>query len=223
MNAAIEALTTDGDALIANLRQIISITPYGSRNGATNGLSFTEAAVKDAEPTWNTLDYIVPADLYQRKYPIVSDAFLIGNAEWNMDSMRDTNKVFQDSLSGLSAASVKGRIARACAYSHTMYSSTQSAKYSVPLITTLASIIPISTMIKWHLNYPPDIAEIAYCNAISNKQGGMNPYVTYPYLLSRAYATGTGQAPPSSTQIVSQANALIASLQSFSTDLQKTI
>lgn len=65
----------------------------------------------------------------------------------------------------------KGKIARACAYFFTRYTS---------FLPKMSQVIDIDTMITWHEMYPPNRSERRREKAIFRVQKNHNPYITQP-------------------------------------------
>lgn len=74
--------------------------------------------------------------------------------------------------------SMKGDVARQIFYFYTMYP-TQAG--------TIDGVADINVLYQWHLNDPVDAAEIQRNNRINTVQGNLNPYISYPEYVYRAW------------------------------------
>lgn len=85
--------------------------------------------------------------------------------------------------------SKKGDVARAVFYYYTMYPNEG---------TSISACGDLATLYDWHVNDPPDAAEINRNVKINQVQGNKNPYVDFPELVYQAWLyDGT---PPTDTQ-----------------------
>ena len=82
--------------------------------------------------------------------------------------------------------SKKGDVARAVFYYYTMYPDEG---------TSITACGDLATLYNWHVNDPPDAAEISRNTKINQVQGNKNPYVEFPELVYSAWLYD-GTPPP---------------------------
>lgn len=85
--------------------------------------------------------------------------------------------------------SKKGDVARAVFYYYTMYPNEG---------TSISACGDLATLYDWHVNDPPDAAEINRNVKINQVQGNKNPYVDFPGLVYQAWLYD--DTPPTDTQ-----------------------
>ena len=101
------------------------------------------------------------------------DYFSTGTAPNNVDEFsKGDNDSFEP------RESMKGDVARQVFYFYTMYP-TQAG--------SIDGVADINVLYQWHLDDPVDAAEIERNNRINSVQGNLNPYISFPEYVYRAW------------------------------------
>ena len=138
---------------------------HGSANSARSNYPFAE--VNDNQAQW----YGVNGNTYTST----------GNQPANSDNWSEgTGSSWEP------RESKKGDVARAVFYYYTMYPDEG---------TSITACGDLATLYNWHVNDPPDAAEISRNTKINQVQGNKNPYVEFPELVYSAWLYD-GTPPP---------------------------
>lgn len=138
---------------------------HGSANSARSNSPFAE--VNDNQAQW----YGVNGNSYTST----------GNQPANSDNWSEGS-----GSSWEPRESKKGDVARAVFYFYTMYPNEG---------TSITACGDLATLYNWHVNDPPDAAEISRNTKINQVQGNKNPYVEFPELVYSAWLYD-GTPPP---------------------------
>lgn len=155
-------------------------------------------------------EHVVPQSLYGSASPMRSDIHNLRGTHGSANSARG-NKPYDDATGNISyygvdgngnyfstgtaptnaaefskgdtdswepRESMKGNIARQVFYFFTMYP-TQAGG--------ITNVGDINTLYQWHLDDPVDAAEVLRNDRINSVQGNLNPYISYPELVFRAW------------------------------------
>jgi hypothetical protein len=200
---------------------------YGYTDILTNGniegiyTGFQQAGGFVTYPNPINAEHIVPQSFFGSSEPMRSDIYILRPAHGSANSARSNYPFAQvndnqaqwygvngntytstgsqpsnsDNWSEGSGSSwepresKKGDVARAVFYYYTMYPNEG---------TSISACGDLATLYDWHVNDPPDVAEINRNVKINQVQGNKNPYVDFPELVYQAWLyDGT---PPTDTQ-----------------------
>ena len=138
---------------------------HGSANSARSNYPYAE--INDSQAQW---------------YGVISNNYTsTGNQPSNSDNWSEGSGSTWEPRE-----SKKGDVARAVFYFYTMYPNEG---------TSIAACGDLAMLYSWHLNDPPDAAEISRNTKINQVQGNKNPYVEFPELVYSAWMYD-GTPPP---------------------------
>ena len=200
-------------------RQMYGYTDILS-NGNIEGIytGFQQAGGFVTYPNPINAEHIVPQSFFGSSEPMRSDIYILRPAHGSANSARSNypfaevndNQAQWYGVNGNSYTSTgsqpansdnwsegtgnswepreskKGDVARAVFYFYTMYPNEG---------TSITACGDLATLYNWHVNDPPDAAEISRNTKINQVQGNKNPYVEFPELVYSAWLYD-GTPPP---------------------------